>query len=136
MFTVWHGLFILVIVFPRLRIEAPPLSTVQGKCIYTIVKAENQEIQFPLLCTKPSIDKHKYVVFQKLVVPIPFYRSSVPQYSNEAGRFIGHPCQVDKFFRPIYRSTAAKGLRHKLTYDYNKGCPKLCSVYGRCLFEL
>ena len=30
-------------------------STVQGNCVYTIFKAENQEIQFPLLCTKPSI---------------------------------------------------------------------------------
>ena len=29
MFTVWHGLFSLVLMFPRLRIEAPPLSTVQ-----------------------------------------------------------------------------------------------------------
>ena len=39
--------FSLVLMFRRLRIEAAPLSTVQGKCIYKIFKAENQEIQFP-----------------------------------------------------------------------------------------
>ena len=33
MFTVWHGLFSLVLMFFGLRIEAPPPSTVQGKCI-------------------------------------------------------------------------------------------------------
>ena len=44
----------------RLRIEAPPLFTVLGKCIYTLCKAENQEIQFSLLCTKPIIDKHNF----------------------------------------------------------------------------
>ena len=38
----------------------PPQSTVQGKSIYTIFKAENQEIQFPLLCTKHSKFKHKF----------------------------------------------------------------------------
>ena len=26
-------------------------------------------------------------------------------------RFISHPCQLDKLFRPIYRPSAAKGLR-------------------------
>ena len=48
--------------FPGLRIEAPPLSTVQG--VYAIFKAENQEIQFPLLSIKPSIDKHKFLSFK------------------------------------------------------------------------
>ena len=60
----WHGLFSLVLMFPGLRIEAPPLSTVQGKCIYTFFKAENQEIQLLLLCTKPSKDKHKFLFFK------------------------------------------------------------------------
>ena len=64
MFTVWHGLFSLVFVFPGLRIGAPPLSTVQVKCIYTSCKVENQKIQFPLLCTKPSIDRHKFLSFK------------------------------------------------------------------------
>ena len=50
--------------FPGLRIEAFPLSTVQGKCIYIIFKVENLEIQFLLLCTKPSIDKHKFLSFK------------------------------------------------------------------------
>ena len=44
MFSVWHRLFSLVLMFPRLKIEALAPSTVQGKCIYTIFKAENQEI--------------------------------------------------------------------------------------------
>ena len=58
-FTVWHGLFSFILTFPERRIEAFPLSTVQGKYIYNIFKVENQETQFSLLCTKPSIDKHK-----------------------------------------------------------------------------
>ena len=57
MFTVWHGLFSLVLMFLRLTIEALPLSTVHGKFKYNIFKAENQETQFLLLCTKPGIDK-------------------------------------------------------------------------------
>ena len=61
MFTVWHGLFSLTLMFPRLRIEVPSLSTVQGNCMYIFFKAENQEIQFLLLCTKPSKDKHKFL---------------------------------------------------------------------------
>ena len=64
MFTVWPKLFSLVLTFPGLRIEALPLSTVQDKCIYKIFKAENQETQFPLLYTKPSIDKCKFSSFQ------------------------------------------------------------------------
>ena len=42
-------------------------STTQCKCIYAIFKAPralNQVIQFPLLCTKPSIDKHKFLSFK------------------------------------------------------------------------
>ena len=48
MFTVWNRLFCLVLAFLGLRIETLSLSTVQGKCIYTIFKAENQEIRFLL----------------------------------------------------------------------------------------
>ena len=40
----------------------------------------------------------------------PIYRQSMPQYFNRVGRFIDHPWQVDKFSRPIYRPTAAKGI--------------------------
>ena len=54
MFTVWHELFSMVLMFPGMRIEALPPSTVQGKCISTFFKAENQEIQLLLLCNKPS----------------------------------------------------------------------------------
>ena len=60
MFTVWHRLYSLILTFPWLRIEAPPLTAVQEKCIYKFFKAENQETQFLLLCTKPSIDKHNF----------------------------------------------------------------------------
>ena len=60
MFIVWHGLFSLVLMFSELRIEAPPLSTVED----TIFNVENQEIQFPLLCTKPNIDKHTCLSFK------------------------------------------------------------------------
>ena len=63
MFAVLHGHFYLVLTFPGLRIEAQSLFTVQSKCIYKIFKAENQETQFPLLCTKPSIDKYKFSSF-------------------------------------------------------------------------
>ena len=61
MFTVWHELFSLIFMFPELKTEALSLSTVQGECIYTIIKTKNQEIQFPLLCTKLSIDKQVFV---------------------------------------------------------------------------
>ena len=63
MFTVWHGLFSLVLDFPGLRIEAPALSTVQVS-VYTIHKVENQEIEFPLLRTESFIDKHKFLTFK------------------------------------------------------------------------
>ena len=55
----------------------PPLSTVQGKFIYIIFKAENLEIQFPLLYIKPSIDKHKFLSFKCW---------------QSRGRFIGQLC--------------------------------------------
>ena len=66
MFTLWHGLFSLVLMFPGLKIKVPPLSTVHGNNIHTIFKAENQEIQYLLLCTKPSIQ-----------INISFYHSRV-----------------------------------------------------------
>ena len=58
--TVWQGLFFLVLTFPRLSIEAQPLFTVQGTCIYKIFIAENQKTQFLLLFIKPNIDKNKF----------------------------------------------------------------------------
>ena len=36
--------------------------------MYKIVKADNQETQFSLLCTEPSIDKHKFNL-SKVVSP-------------------------------------------------------------------
>ena len=46
MFTIWHGLFSLVLVFTGLRIEAPPPSTVQDKCIYTFLKLKASRFHF------------------------------------------------------------------------------------------
>ena len=79
---------------------------------------ENQEIQFLLLCTKHSKDKHKFVSFkgwsslgrfinhpcQIIIVELsrPIYRPFKSQQLNRSGRYIGHSCQIDKFFRPIY----------------------------------
>ena len=59
MFTVWHGLFSLVLMFSGVRIEALPHSQYRVN-VYTLFKAENQLIHFPLLLTKPSKDKHKF----------------------------------------------------------------------------
>ena len=42
-FTVWNGLFSLALAFPGLGIEAPPLFTVQGKCIYTLLKRRTRK---------------------------------------------------------------------------------------------
>ena len=67
MFTVWHRLFSLVLAIPGLRIESTPLFTVQGKCIYKIINAENKEIKLLLLSTKPIyiyIYKYKFSSFQ------------------------------------------------------------------------
>ena len=50
--TVWHGLFFGTRV-SWFGFLVPPLSKLQGKCIYKIFKVENQEPQFPLVCTKP-----------------------------------------------------------------------------------
>ena len=76
--------FSLVFPFPGLRIEALPLSIVQDKCKYKIFKAENQETQFPLLKTKPSIDKHKF--------------SSFLGWQFQC-RFIGHLCHNSRIER-------------------------------------
>ena len=100
MFTVLHGLFPLVLIFPGL--STPP-STVQGKCINTIFKAENQEINFPLLCTKPSIDKYFKKIFQRLVVPESIYRPVVPSMCYQFGGFIGQPFTIVEWRGPIYR---------------------------------
>ena len=45
-FAVRHGLFSLVLMFPGLRIEAPPPSTVKGKCRYTFLKRKTKKLNF------------------------------------------------------------------------------------------
>ena len=74
MFTAWHGLFSLVLMFSGLRIEAPPLSTVQSKYIYTFFKAENQEIQF----LSYVLNLNKFSFFEWSIVPGLIYRPSMP----------------------------------------------------------
>ena len=59
--------------------------------VYTFFKAENQEIQFPLLCTKPSKDKQVFVL-QRSVVLGPMYRLNVPSEHYQFSRFIGLTC--------------------------------------------
>ena len=47
MFAVWHGLSSLILMFPGQKIEAPPLSTVQSKCIlYTFLKLRTSRFNF------------------------------------------------------------------------------------------
>ena len=76
MFTVLHRLFFGTYVFQAENLSSAP-STAQSKYIYTIFKVENQVIQFPLLCTKPSIAKHKLLSFKGRL---------------SLGRFIGQSC--------------------------------------------
>ena len=111
--------------FPGLRIEALPLFTVQGKCIYTFFKAKNQKIQCPLLCSTPSKDKHKFLLSKDgspganisasfalhVLLVQPIYQPTMTQQLNGAGRFIGQMCQLDKIFEPIYQPTAVKGIK-------------------------
>ena len=124
----------LVLNFPGLIIDAPPISTVQSKYIYTIFKVKIQETQFLLLCTEPSIDNHKFLSFKggnsrgryighpchKVESSGSIYRPSVPQSLNRAGCFASHLCQADKFFRPIYQLTAAKGLTGPTNRTYKQ----------------
>ena len=84
LFTVWHSLVSLVLLFPDLRIESPHPSTVQGKCIYTFLKQRTRKFNL-CSCTKPCKDKHKVLVkinirfvFQRSVDPGSIYRPSVP----------------------------------------------------------
>ena len=111
MFTVWHGLFSLVLMFAGLRNEAPLLFTVQSKCIYTIFEAEIQEIQFPFICTKPSIDKHKFLSFKGWYYRGRFYQPSVPHCRIEWVDLSAIRAKSTSFFRSLYRPTAVKGLK-------------------------
>ena len=43
---VWHQLFSLLLMFSRVRIDASPPSTVQGKCIYTFLKWRTSRFNF------------------------------------------------------------------------------------------
>ena len=110
--------------FSRLRIEAPPLSTVQGKCIYTFLKRRisrfnfrsyvlnlvNINIRFFLSkIGSPGGDLSATHAQRALSVRL-IYRPSMPKQSNRAGLFIGKMCLSDKIFGSINWPTAAKEL--------------------------
>ena len=112
MFTVWHELFSLVLMFSTLRIEALPPSIVQGKCIYTFLKRRTSRVNFHsyvLIVVKinksiclskvgsSGADLSATRVYQALSVH-PINRPSMSEQSNRAGRFIGQACLLDKFF--------------------------------------
>ena len=117
MFTDWHGLFSLVLTFPGLRIEAPPLSTVQGKCIYKTFKAENHKTQLLELYTSVFI-------FPRLIVQRPIHRPLMLSmyYSStdlsaicgtiveSSGPIFRSSVSSIQVFGPIFQPTAVKGL--------------------------
>ena len=51
--------------FPGLRIEAPPLSTVQGKCIYIFLKQRTRKLNF------------RSYVLNLVKINVSFFRSKV-----------------------------------------------------------
>ena len=110
----FHVMFSTNVLFGTLVLraenEAPPLSIVQGRCIYTIFKAGNQGFNF------------RFYVLNLVQINISFCLSKVGSPRADlsaicatttywAGRYIDHLCETDKFLGPIYWSTAAKGLR-------------------------
>ena len=123
MFTVWHGLFSLVLVLSGLIIEASPLSPVQGTYTCAILKQRIRKFNFRT-CTKPSIGNIIFflskigslganlltihAIMDKSIWPI--YWPTVPQQSNQAVRFIVQTCQLDKIFTPINWPTTANWL--------------------------
>ena len=46
MFTVWHGLFSLVLIFPRLRIEAPPYLQYRVSVYTQFLKQRTRKFDF------------------------------------------------------------------------------------------
>ena len=91
MFTIWHGYFSLVLMFHGLRIDAPPISTVQSKCIYTFLKPKIRKFDFcsyVLNLVKINIS----FVFQRMLVPGPIYQPAMPIRYYQFGRFIGQAC--------------------------------------------
>ena len=112
MFTIWHGIFLGT---HELRIEAPPLSTAQGKYIYiyTIFKAENQEIPFLLLCTKTNIDIRKFCLSKVGSLGANLSTNTrIERFDLWANRATivesSRPCQLVKIIGLIYRPITAK----------------------------
>ena len=120
MLTVWHSLFSLVLVFPGLRIELRPYIQYRVVYIYIYIciyiytqflKLRTRKFNFrSYLLNEVSInisfclskvgspEADLSTISAKIVELSGLsYWPPVPQYLNRAGRFSGHPCQVDQF---------------------------------------
>ena len=99
MFTVWQYFFLWYSCFLAENWSSAPYLQYRVSVYTLFFQMENQEIQFMLLCTKPSKYKHKFFFFQKVGCPgadlsasraqqvlsvQSIYRPSKPQYSNGA----------------------------------------------------
>ena len=87
-------IFSFILMFSGLRIEAPPPSAVQGKCIYTFLKRRTSRFNFrSCVLNLVSSKDNKSFFFQRLVVPESIYCPPVPSKHYQFGRFIGEACQ-------------------------------------------
>ena len=94
----WARTFSLVLMFPRLRIEAPPLCTVQGKCINTFLKQRTRKLNFHsfvLNLVKIKISFFLSIVGSHRLI----YRSAIPSMYYQFGRFIGQACHNSQIER-------------------------------------
>ena len=88
-------------------------STVQGKCI-----AENQEIQFPLLCSKPGKDNHKFFL-SKVCSP---------------GANLSASCAtIVEWSGTIYRPNVP--IRQKKMADLSANCSQRVKIYQYACLE-
>ena len=87
MFTVQHGLFSLVLMFPELRFEVLPLFTAQGKSI----KRRTRKFNFRSYVLNP-VQINISFCLSNVGSPEAKLSASRATLLNRAGRFIGHPC--------------------------------------------
>ena len=97
MFTVWHGLFSLVLMFPMLRIEASPLSTVQGKFKYTFLKQKTGKFNFRSYAL--NLVKINVFFLQRFVVPGPICLARTISSANLSAKL----ATIVQWSRLIYR---------------------------------
>ena len=119
MFTVWHGLFSLVLMFSGLRIEAPLPSTIQGKCIYVFLKKRTSRFNFRsyiLNLVKINIS----FFFQRLVVLGRIYRSPVPSKHYKFDRLSAKHARTVESSGAIYPSNVP--IRQDFSMDFSANC--------------